>query len=58
MIRFTRILTVENSNVLFLNMMLMHVESDRVVHYWSGIIPDNLKNDQEFRSNIERNTIV
>lgn len=36
-------ITVENSNVSFPNTMLMHVEFDRVRHYWFEIIPNNLE---------------
>lgn len=48
---------MENSNVLFQDMMLMHVEFDQVMHYLFEIIPNNLKRgkkhiDQVFISNI------
>ncbi len=33
---------MENSNVLFQDMKLMHVEFDQVMHYLIEIIPNNL----------------
>jgi hypothetical protein len=42
-------ITVENLNVLFQDMKLMHVEFDQVMHYLFEIIPNNLNKKKKFK---------